>query len=89
MSLQANQASIKAKPTEGAGVHLRRASASATSISTRFAVDDFRNDIPNDYLAGFPHPHRVASKRLRMCSRTVGTAEQGNHGAIAPGTSSG
>ena len=53
---------VKAKPTmEGAGVRLRRAFGfGATSETDPFLLlDDFRNERPEDYLAGFPwHPHR-------------------------------
>jgi redox-sensitive bicupin YhaK (pirin superfamily) len=53
---------IQSKPTlEGAGVHLRRAFGfgSTTDFDPFLLLDDFRNDVPADYLAGFPwHPHR-------------------------------
>ena len=48
---------VKAKPTvEGAGVHLRRAFGfgNTTDFDPFLLLDDFRNDIPDDYLAGFP-----------------------------------
>ena len=52
----------QARPTmEGAGVHLHRAFGfGETSAFDPFLLfDDFRNDRPSDYLAGFPwHPHR-------------------------------
>ena len=52
----------KSKPTlEGAGVHLRRAFGfgKTSDFDPFLLLDDFRNDIPEDYLAGFPwHPHR-------------------------------
>jgi len=55
---------IKSKPTlEGAGVHLRRAFGFGNTKETDpfLLLDDFRNDVPEDYLAGFPwHPHRGA-----------------------------
>ena len=46
---------------EGAGVHLRRAFGfgNTSDFDPFLLLDDFRNDIPEDYLAGFPwHPHR-------------------------------
>jgi hypothetical protein len=53
---------IKAKPTlEGAGVHVRRAFGfgSTSDFDPFLLLDDFRNEQPADYLAGFPwHPHR-------------------------------
>jgi redox-sensitive bicupin YhaK (pirin superfamily) len=52
----------KSKPTmEGAGVHLRRAFGfgNTTDFDPFLLLDDFRNDDPADYMAGFPwHPHR-------------------------------
>ena len=50
---------VKAKPTvEGAGVHLRRAFGfgNTTDFDPFLLLDDFRNDRPQDYLAGFPWP---------------------------------
>src|SRR6266705_1167090 len=62
MSLRPVKRLIKAKPTlEGAGVHLRRAFGfgNTSDFDPFLLLDDFRNEIPNDYLAGFPwHPHR-------------------------------
>ncbi len=79
MSLRPIKRLIKAKPTlEGAGVHLRRAFGfgNTSDFDPFLLLDDFRNDIPNDYLAGFPwHPHRQTEEapggdepqRLRLC----------------------
>ncbi len=62
MSLRAITRVIASKPTlEGAGVHLRRAFGfgSTSEFDPFLLLDDFRNDVPQDYLAGFPwHPHR-------------------------------
>jgi hypothetical protein len=64
MSIRPIKRLIKAKPTlEGAGVHLRRAFGfgNTSDFDPFLLLDDFRNDIPDDYLAGFPwHPHRGA-----------------------------
>lgn len=53
---------LKSKPTiEGAGVHLKRAFGfSQVPIFDPFLMlDDFRSDIPEHYIKGFPwHPHR-------------------------------
>ena len=57
MSIRPVSKLIKAKPTlEGAGVHLQRAFGFANTSETDpfLLFDDFRNDIPEDYLAGFP-----------------------------------
>ena len=65
----------KSKPTlEGAGVHLRRAFGfGATKDFDPFLLlDDFRNDIPKDYLAGFPwHPHRGIETITYVLAGTV------------------
>ena len=62
MSLRPVKRVISSKPTlEGAGVHLRRAFGfgNTTDFDPFLLLDDFRNDVPEDYLAGFPwHPHR-------------------------------
>ena len=51
---------IKSKPTiEGAGVHLERAFAEATTFDPFLLLDDFRSTDPRYYIKGFPwHPHR-------------------------------
>src|SRR5262249_56467071 len=62
MSIRPIKKLIKSKPTlEGAGVHLRRAFGFGNTgdFDPFLLLDDFRNDVPEDYLAGFPwHPHR-------------------------------
>ena len=62
MSIRPVARLVKSKPTlEGAGVHLRRAFGfdNTSDFDPFLLLDDFRNDIPEDYLAGFPwHPHR-------------------------------
>jgi len=62
MSIRPVKRLVKAKPTmEGAGVHLRRAFGfgNTSDFDPFLLLDDFRNDVPEDYLAGFPwHPHR-------------------------------
>jgi len=56
------QECIHAKPTlEGAGVHLPPGFRirHTSDFDPFLLLDDFRNDIPEEYLAGFPwHPHR-------------------------------
>jgi redox-sensitive bicupin YhaK (pirin superfamily) len=53
---------VQSKPTlEGAGVKLRRAFGfgDPSEYDPFLLFDDFRNDNPDEYLAGFPwHPHR-------------------------------
>jgi len=81
---------IKAKPTrEGAGVHLRRAFGfgNTSDFDPFLLLDDFRNDIPDDYLAGFPwHPHRGIETITYVLAGTVEHGDSlGNHGSISPG----
>ena len=62
MSIRPVKRVVQSKPTlEGAGVHLRRAFGFDTTseFDPFLLLDDFRNDDPEAYLAGFPwHPHR-------------------------------
>ncbi|HET9208818.1 MAG TPA: pirin family protein, partial [Thermoanaerobaculia bacterium] len=50
-------------------------------------LDDFRNDIPEDYLAGFPwHPHRGIETITYVLAGTVEHGDSlGNRGAIGAG----
>lgn len=50
-------------------------------------LDDFRNDIPEDYLAGFPwHPHRGIETITYVLAGTVEHGDSlGNHGSIGAG----
>jgi redox-sensitive bicupin YhaK (pirin superfamily) len=90
MSIRPIQKLIKAKPTmEGAGVHLRRAFGfgSTSEFDPFLLLDDFRNDDPELYSAGFPwHPHRGIETITYVLAGTVDHADSlGNRGAIAPG----
>ena len=90
MSLRAVKKLITAKPTlEGAGVHLRRAFGfgQTSDYDPFLLLDDFRNDVPADYLAGFPwHPHRGIETITYVLAGTVEHADSlGNRGAIATG----
>jgi hypothetical protein len=62
MSIRPVKRIVTSKPTiEGAGVHLRRAFGfgDTTEFDPFLLFDDFRNDRPDEYRAGFPwHPHR-------------------------------
>ncbi|MGD0632404.1 MAG: pirin family protein [Terracidiphilus sp.] len=62
MSLRAVKQIIETTPTiEGAGVKLQRAFGfgKTKEFDPFLLLDDFRNENPADYLAGFPwHPHR-------------------------------
>jgi len=90
MSIRPVKRLIKSKPTlEGAGVHLRRAFGfgNTSDFDPFLLLDDFRNDIPEDYLAGFPwHPHRGIETITYVLAGTVEHGDSmGNHGSIASG----
>ena len=90
MSLRPIQRVIASKPTlEGAGVHLRRAFGfgNTTDFDPFLLLDDFRNDVPQDYLAGFPwHPHRGIETVTYVLAGTVEHGDSiGNRGTIAAG----
>jgi redox-sensitive bicupin YhaK (pirin superfamily) len=81
---------VKAKPTtEGAGVQLRRAFGfgNTQDFDPFLLLDDFRNDRPEDYLAGFPwHPHRGIETITYVLSGTVEHGDSlGNKGVVAAG----
>jgi redox-sensitive bicupin YhaK (pirin superfamily) len=80
----------KARPTiEGAGVHLHRAFGfgNTSDFDPFLLLDDFRNDIPEDYLAGFPwHPHRGIETITYVLAGTVEHGDSmGNGGSIGAG----
>jgi redox-sensitive bicupin YhaK (pirin superfamily) len=90
MSLRPVKRLIRSKPTrEGAGVHLRRAFGfgNTSEFDPFLLLDDFRNDVPDDYLAGFPwHPHRGIETITYVLAGTVEHGDSlGNRGAIASG----
>ena len=90
MSLRPIKRLIQAKPTlEGAGVRLRRAFGfgNTSEFDPFLLLDDFRNDVPDDYLAGFPwHPHRGIETITYVLAGTVEHADSlGNHGTIGAG----
>jgi len=74
---------------EGAGVHLRRGFGfgNTSEFDPFLLFDDFRNEIPDDYLAGFPwHPHRGIETITYVLAGTVEHGDSmGNRGAIAAG----
>ena len=90
MSIRPVKRVTESTPTlEGAGVHLRRAFGfGKTSDFDPFLLfDDFRNNKPEDYLAGFPwHPHRGIETITYVLAGTVEHGDSlGNRGAIAAG----
>ena len=90
MSLRPIKRLIKAKPTvEGAGVRLRRAFGFGGSeeFDPFLLLDDFRNERPEDYRAGFPwHPHRGIETITYVLSGTVAHGDSlGNEGIVGAG----
>jgi len=81
---------VQAKPTiEGAGVRLRRAFGfgDTREFDPFLLFDDFRNNSPADYLAGFPwHPHRGIETITYVLAGTVKHGDSlGNQGALGSG----
>jgi quercetin 2,3-dioxygenase len=81
---------IESKPTlEGAGVRLRRAFGfgDTADYDPFLLFDDFRNDRPDDYLAGFPwHPHRGIETITYVLAGTVEHGDSlGNRGSLGAG----
>jgi redox-sensitive bicupin YhaK (pirin superfamily) len=90
MSIRPVRKLVKAKPTlEGAGVRLRRAFGFGSTSETDpfLLLDDFRNERPEDYLAGFPwHPHRGIETITYVLAGTVEHGDSmGNQGVIGAG----
>jgi quercetin 2,3-dioxygenase len=90
MSIRAIKHSLTAQPTlEGAGVKLHRAFGfgNTTDFDPFLLFDDFRNDRPDDYLAGFPwHPHRGIETITYVLSGTVEHGDSlGNKGRLNAG----
>ena len=90
MSIRPVKKLIQSKPTlEGAGVHLRRAFGFGTTneFDPFLLLDDFRNDVPEDYLKGFPwHPHRGIETITYVLAGTVEHGDSmGNRGVISSG----
>ena len=90
MSIRPVRRLAKAKPAiEGAGVHLRRAFGfgNTSDFDPFLLLDDFRNDVPEDYLAGFPwHPHRGIETITYVLAGTVDHGDSiGNSGTIGAG----
>jgi redox-sensitive bicupin YhaK (pirin superfamily) len=90
MSLRPVKRIVQSQLTiEGAGVRLRRAFGfGATDDFDPFLLlDDFRNENPGDYLAGFPwHPHRGIETITYVLAGTVNHGDSlGNSGALGAG----
>jgi len=90
MSIRPVKQAIQARPTqEGAGVKLHRGFGFGDSSATDpfLLFDDFRNERPEDYLAGFPwHPHRGIETITYVLAGTVDHGDSlGNSGALGAG----
>lgn len=90
MSIRPVKRVVPATPTlEGAGVKLRRGFGFGETgeFDPFLLFDDFRNDNPDDYLAGFPwHPHRGIETITYVLAGTVDHGDSlGNQGALGAG----
>jgi redox-sensitive bicupin YhaK (pirin superfamily) len=90
MSIRPVQRVVASRPTvEGAGVKLRRAFGfgDTKEYDPFLLFDDFRNDRPEDYLAGFPwHPHRGIETITYVLTGQVDHGDSlGNSGTLGAG----
>ena len=90
MSIRPVKRIIESKPTlEGAGVKLRRAFGfgNTKDLDPFLLLDDFRNENPADYLAGFPwHPHRGIETITYVLAGSVKHGDSlGNTGSMGAG----
>ena len=90
MSVRPVKEVIHPKPTlEGAGVRLQRGFGfgNTSEFDPFLLFDDFRNDNPRDYLAGFPwHPHRGIETITYVLAGTVEHGDSlGNRGSLGAG----
>jgi redox-sensitive bicupin YhaK (pirin superfamily) len=90
MSIRPVKSIVTSKPTlEGAGVRLRRAFGfgNTSEFDPFLLLDDFRNDRPDDYTAGFPwHPHRGIETITYVLAGTVEHGDSlGNRGNLRSG----
>ncbi|WP_166416144.1 pirin family protein [Cochlodiniinecator piscidefendens] len=91
MSIRPIKSQSLAVPTiEGAGVKLHRAFgfSKPKALDPFLLFDDFRNDNPEDYQAGFPwHPHRGIETITYVLDGTVEHSDSlGNRGELGPGS---
>jgi redox-sensitive bicupin YhaK (pirin superfamily) len=90
MSLRPVRRIAQSRPTiEGAGVRLRRAFGfgDTSEFDPFLLFDDFRNDRPEDYRAGFPwHPHRGIETITYVLAGAVDHGDSlGNQGTLSAG----
>ena len=90
MSIRPVLSTQHAQPTmEGAGVKLHRAFGfhNPEQFDPFLLFDDFRNDRPEDFQAGFPwHPHRGIETITYVLNGSVEHGDSlGNEGTLGPG----
>jgi quercetin 2,3-dioxygenase len=90
MSVRAVKRIVQASPhVEGAGVKLRRGFGfgDTTEFDPFLLFDDFRNENPDDYRAGFPwHPHRGIETITYVLAGNVHHGDSlGNRGNLGAG----
>ncbi len=90
MSIRPVKSIVTSKPTiEGAGVKLNRAFGfgAMSEFDPFLLLDDFRNDRPDDYRAGFPwHPHRGIETITYVLAGSVEHGDSlGNRGNLEAG----
>src|ERR687895_268605 len=94
MSIRPVKRVIESTPAmEGAGVKLHRGFGFGDTgeFDPFLLFDDFRNDRPADYLAGFPwHPHRGIETITYVLAGTVDHGDSlGNRGTLGAGDAHG
>src|SRR5271154_2350552 len=90
MSIRPVKSIVTSQPTiEGAGVKLNRAFGfgKTSEFDPFLLLDDFRNDRPDDYRAGFPwHPHRGIETITYVLAGSVEHGDSlGNRGNLEAG----
>jgi redox-sensitive bicupin YhaK (pirin superfamily) len=90
MSIRPVKRVVEATPhMEGAGVKLHRGFGfgDTSEFDPFLLFDDFRNERPSDYLAGFPwHPHRGIETITYVLAGTVAHGDSlGNRGSLGAG----